>query len=454
MDGSQPEPPDEFCTACGARIPGRGRFCPNCGSVKPSMRRPDGWTANVPGVPPVPSYAWQPHMVAQPRKRPSWRVVVKGVMAALMLTYVAYLLVTVGVLIYGVGIVLPVIGNHQYTLYALLPLLTPLLSISGAAFETYYLLIVAAIIASVGWVALSSLKGFTEEVFMKAESRRHSALFDVCGIFFGILFFDLALAFFMTATGYEPSDPTEESSEWQLLFSLANASVWEELVARVLLIGVPLFFIDLFRHRSPPKPHKYLLGGGFSFGLVEVVLVIVSAGLFGLAHYDAWGAWKILPSAIAGLGFGYLFLRHGLAAAIVLHFAFDYMSMPMTVFPDSLGLTVALVVGILLWAGLGLVFFGYYVIRMLEFVTAKKYLEERPQLVGAPLPFQYTYAAGEMRAPETFGPKPSAQNQGNAQTWQNERSVPIGGYVCPICGHTQARWAEGRFHCMRCGHSS
>ncbi len=394
-------------------------------------------------------------MVAQPRKKPSWRIVVKGVMAALMLTYVAYLLVTVGVLIYGVGIVLPVIGNHQYTLYALLPLLTPLFSISETALETYYLLIVAAIIASVGWVALSSLKGFTEEIFMKAESRRHSALFDVCGIFFGILFFDLALAFFMTATGYEPSDPTGDSSEWQLLFSLANASVWEELVARILLIGVPLFFVDLFRHRSAPKPQKYLLGGGFKIGLAEAILVIVSAGLFGLAHYDAWGAWKIFPSAVAGLGFGYLFLRHGLAAAIVLHFAFDYMSMPMTVFPDSLGLTIALVVGILLWAGLGLVFFGYYVIRMVEFVTAKKYLEERPRLVGAPLPFQYTYAAGEMREPEPFGPRPSTQDQRSAQTWQNQRSssTAIGGYVCPICGHTQARWAEGRFHCMRCGHS-
>ena len=371
-----------------------------------------------------------------------------------MITYIAYLMVTVAVLVYGIGIVLPDIGRHDYTVYALLPLLTPLFSISGIALETYYLAIVAAIIASVGWITISSLEGFISEMSMKSKSREHSALFEVCAVFFAILFFDLVLSFLMTAVGYEPSDPIGDSSDLELLFSLANASVWEELVARVLLVGMPLLFVDIFRRSSAARLHKYFLGGGFRIGMVEAALIIISAGLFGLAHYDAWGAWKILPSAIAGLGFGYLFLRHGLPAAIVLHFAFDYMSMPSTVFPDSVGLTVAIVVGILLWAGLGSVFFVYYILRMAEFVTGRKYLEEKPQIIGVPTPFPSPYGTIDPYEPHQTG-APSIpygyQRPREAGSWQPPHA---GGYVCPICGYTQARWADGKLHCMRCGHSS
>lgn len=371
-----------------------------------------------------------------------------------MVTYVAYLMVTVVVLVYGISIVLPEIGDRHYTVYALLPLLTPLFTITGAALETYYLLIVAAIIASVGWVTLHSLKGFISEMSMQSKSREHSAIFEVCGVFFGILFFDLVLSLLMSASGYEPSDPIGDSSDLELLFSLANASVWEELVARVLLIGIPLLLADLLMKRGAKKPHKYLVGGGLRIGPVEAGLIVVSASLFGLAHYDAWGAWKILPSAIAGLGFGYLFLRHGLASAIVLHFAFDYMSMPTTVFPDSVGLTVAMVVGVLLWAGLGLIFFTYYVVRIAEFLTGQKYFEEKPQLVGAPSPFPSTYVSGAPYAPGEVASQPRQNGYHRQREEAAWRPPPAGGYVCPICGYTQARWAEGRLHCMRCGHSS
>jgi len=223
----------------------------------------------------------------------------------------------------------------------------------------------------------------------------------------------------------------------------------------MVLIGAPLLAIDLLRKRRASKPYRYLLGGGFKIGLVEVALILVSATLFGLAHYDSWGAWKIFPAAVAGAAFGYLFLRHGLAAAIVLHFAFDYLSMPTMVFTDSLGLTVAYFAGVLLWAGLGLVFFTYYVIRMAEFVTGKKYLDERPQIVGAPALFPQAYApsgayAATAQVPGTTPP----YGRQTGQPLQVPRSPFTDGYVCPMCGHTQARWADGKFRCMRCGNSS
>ncbi len=375
-------------------------------------------------------------------------------MAHLMLTYLAFLMVTLVVLVYGIGIVLPEIGDHHYTVYALLPLLTPLFSITGGALDAYYLFLVVAIVASVAWLVLSSLKGFTDEMGMRAKSREHSALFDVCAVFFGVLFFDLVLALVLVWTGYEPSDPTSDTPLWNLLFSLANASVWEELVARVLLIGIPLLAVDLLRRTVGSKPHRYLLGGGFKIGLVELALILISSALFGLAHYDSWGAWKIFPAAVAGMAFGYLFLRHGLAAAVVLHFAFDYMSMPTMVFSESLGLTVVSAIGVLFWAGLGLIFFAYFLARMAEFVTGQKYLEEKPSLVGAPMPFPQAYRAGDAYAPSPVQSMPQPHGYEVRQQAPVQRSPLSDGYVCPVCGYTQARWADGKLHCMRCGNSS
>src|SRR5207249_6609828 len=46
------------------------------------------------------------------------------------------------------------------------------------------------------------------------------------------------------------------------------------------------------------------------------VFLIASSVIFGLAHAPGWGLWKVIPAMVAGLGFGYLFLRHGIAAAI------------------------------------------------------------------------------------------------------------------------------------------
>ena len=418
------------------------------------MRTPQGWVAGAPRTQPGPQYAWQIAVARQgPAKKP-WRAVVKSILATLMLTYVAYLMVTLAVLVYGVGIVLPELNDATYTIYVLIPLLTPLFSISGTALEVYYLTLVVAIIVSVIWLIFSSMKGFTDELGTKAKSREHSALFDVCALFFGVLFFDLALAFIMVWGGFEPTDPVSDSDTWQMLFGLANASVWEEIVSRVALIGVPLLVIDLLRKQRPAKPYKYLLGGGFKIGLVEMALILVTATLFGLAHYDSWGAWKIFPAAVGGAAFGYLFLRHGLASAIVLHFAFDYLSMPTTVFTDSTGLTVAYVVGILLWSALGLIFFAYYIVRMAEFVTGQKYFEEKPRLVGAPTPFPQAYPPPGAYAP-TAPPLPTTPyGYQVGPPPQIPRSPFTDGYVCPTCGHTQARWVDGKFRCMRCGNSS
>jgi membrane protease YdiL (CAAX protease family) len=56
--------------------------------------------------------------------------------------------------------------------------------------------------------------------------------------------------------------------------------------------------------------------------------MIISGALFGLAHYSGWDdqAWKVLATGIMGVFLGYLFVRFGLYAAILMHFIIDYFN--------------------------------------------------------------------------------------------------------------------------------
>jgi hypothetical protein len=106
---------------------------------------------------------------------------------------------------------------------------------------------------------------------------------------------------------------------------LAHASVWEELVVRVLLLGLPLLVVEAGGGRGAPRaPWRYLLGGKIEVNGAAIGFLLFSATVFGLAHVPGWDLWKFLPAFVTGLLLGYLFLRYGLHAAIVMHFLTDY----------------------------------------------------------------------------------------------------------------------------------
>jgi membrane protease YdiL (CAAX protease family) len=316
-------------------------------------------------------------------------------------------------------------------------------------------LLILAIILSCLWVFATSFQGFRKELTMKAKPREHSALFETIGLLFATLFFSALVGLLANP----PSDelPSADSVS-ELLFALANASVWEELIVRVLFIGLPLVLVDLIR-TTKHHWHTYLLGGGFSLGIAEVVLIIVSSAIFGIGHYTGgWGAWKILPATVGGLAFGYLFLRFGIVASITMHFGTDYLSMPSEV-TGSYPLTVVTGLGILVWLGAGSVFFGYYATRVTEFLTGKRYFDPRPIAYPQPYAYPVMYApapaqqhpavSSSMTVLQAPMPPPyQATPRQPVQSWFTE------GYVCPNCGSTQARWTGGRFQCLRCGRLS
>jgi len=391
-----------------------------------------------------------------PKAPISWRTVAKTIASVLMIVLVAQILLQVVTLVYGVGIVGPAIMDRtdipSYTLFIVLPFFVDLVTISGGVLYAYYLFVVAAIVASVAWIYLSSARGFLLELTGKAKSREHSPLFETAALLFATFFFSvvigLLVALFGGSTGGLPETTLADD-----LFSLANASVWEELAVRVLLIGIPLLLIDLFR-RSTKKWHKYIIGSGFKFGVPEVLLVLVSAVVFGFAHYEGgWGAWKIIPTSVAGLAFGYLFLKYGLAAGIVLHFTTDYLAMPGLVFSTETG-ALTIFIGLLafLWVVLGAVFFTYFTVRLVEFFSRKP-ITRRPMPVGAAqfYPGANPYAQYQ---PHYVIPQPQAQTGTAQMVGHPGAQYGYGGYICPVCGNTQARWLGGKFQCLKCGNLS
>jgi hypothetical protein len=117
---------------------------------------------------------------------------------------------------------------------------------------------------------------------------------------------------------------------------------------------------DYLRSRSTNGLLGYFLGGGFTMGPLEAFFIAGSALMFGLAHVAGWDMFKALPTFIAGLGFGYLFLKVGIHAAILLHFAFDYLSLGEALLPGFGLMDLLLVV---LFTVVGAFYFGHYAVQ-------------------------------------------------------------------------------------------
>lgn len=219
------------------------------------------------------------------------------------------------VFIYAAGI--------EYGLLILLPSPHVFLRFSGAWSQAYWLFLVAAVILSFARLAWEMYSKHMEN--RQDESKK--GLEDTSAYWLGLFWPStvvIQLAIMMVlAVGSGTGLPSfETQDERYMMFVLASASVWEEVITRVLIIGLPLAIFALISKKEHPA--RYLLGG-FGISKAAMILIIISSAVFGYAHYDGWGIIKILPSFIFGLAAGYLYSKYGLYASILLHFVNDYL---------------------------------------------------------------------------------------------------------------------------------
>ena len=284
------------------------------------------------------------------------------------LTLFFYLAIAVFALILVAPDIMQHLLTRSFSLFIITPAVVPILTIDTGILVGYFVILLLAILISYMYSMGESLLPAVNEV-VRGKPGKHSTILTIGGLFFAVLALNFIYYLFVESSGVSPVVPDFGSEPvWASTFDFANASVWEEVISRVLLIGVPLFWIDfLFRRRQLLPSMNYFLGGKIRFGFVECALILFSATMFGFAHVGGWDIWKVFPSLVSGLCFGYLFVRIGLYAAIMFHFAFDFLTVPINYFGDGAGILLDLFV--LIWLAAGLMFIVYYFIKLGRFIT-------------------------------------------------------------------------------------
>ncbi len=132
--------------------------------------------------------------------------------------------------------------------------------------------------------------------------------------------------------------PPDFGNDLVWFLSASMAPVVEELGFRVVLIGIPLYVV-LCRRAGPRALARFLWSPSSAHGgdgdgaagrrvMAGTLALIAGTGiLFGLAHIlvgEPWSGGKFAQAAAAGVILGWVYYRHGLLAAILLHWATNY----------------------------------------------------------------------------------------------------------------------------------
>ena len=168
-------------------------------------------------------------------------------------------------------------------------------------------------------------------------------------------------------TGTAPS----QNNSFMVLFDRSYASVIEEIGFRLIPIGLFLIFMFMmqkkawefsFKQRITlffgaflfPDTAKRMVGaktveengvkGGISLG--EWGIVIFTAIIFGLAHYNpgiSWEIGKISSAAFTGLVISVCYLIYGIQASIIMHWFFNVYSTTYILISDLYPITTPIV---------------------------------------------------------------------------------------------------------------
>ncbi len=142
--------------------------------------------------------------------------------------------------------------------------------------------------------------------------------------------------------------PSGDMTDYCMIASMMCAGPEEEILCRAILIGVPIMVICAIKGHHGPL--KYVLGG-FGMSKVALILIIISAFVFGAMHLSDWSFMKFFDTFISGALFGYVYVQYGLHVTIVMHSAFDIMA-SLDILVDGLGtvpLIIMCILGIILF---------------------------------------------------------------------------------------------------------
>lgn len=124
--------------------------------------------------------------------------------------------------------------------------------------------------------------------------------------------------------------PPEVENDLLQFYSVSFAPVLEELGFRVLLIGIPAFFLfspkfskSVF-FKSLWNPSRFIHDDN---KLKLLALIVVIGILFGFGHVfssESWSNGKFTQAAASGIILGWVYLRFGFISSLLVHWATNY----------------------------------------------------------------------------------------------------------------------------------
>lgn len=193
----------------------------------------------------------------------------------------------------------------------------------------------------------SLLKTLSNTMSRGWQSFRGNAMANMMAWFSILILFSVIIDYVQQMFGIKIDFPTS-TNDLIRFFQLGISPLTEETGFRVVLIGVPLFL--MYTHNASWKtffktlwrPAKYL---DISDYKKAMVLIITIGLLFGVAHVISgtpWSPGKITQAAMAGVIIGWVYVRYGLAPAILIHWATNYFLFSYLFFISSLGQSTAI----------------------------------------------------------------------------------------------------------------
>jgi hypothetical protein len=112
-------------------------------------------------------------------------------------------------------------------------------------------------------------------------------------------------------------------------FYVSLAPLLEEFVFRILLVGIPLFV--LYSGRASLRYFLKCLWAPTSLNILDskkAIFIIIFVGVvFGFAHIafsDSWSDGKFAQATAGGVILGWVYLRYGIVASLLIHWATNY----------------------------------------------------------------------------------------------------------------------------------
>lgn len=215
-------------------------------------------------------------------------------------------------------------AGHSYTLYYVTPQIRDLVTVGDVGVMAIFVLEMVTVTACFGlmlYQAFAKVRKGCGDI----RAVEDTAAYEVPVILGLLILAELAFMLLMVLCGVKLDGARSVDMSPSIIFSLLHASVYEEILCRLGMLGLPCLIVALLLRKNDSPWWRYLFGGA-KFEWWMLIFVLFSAIMFGAAHLTNWGLWKFVPTFAFGLVAGYLFLKYGMHACIAAHFINDYLT--------------------------------------------------------------------------------------------------------------------------------